>query len=596
MLIFKRLEWSNAFSYGEDNYIDFTEDRLTQLVGKNGHGKSSIALILEEVLFNKNSKGIKKANIKNRHVDSKKYTITLDFEKNGKSYIIHTERGATQSVTLIEDDTDISAHTSTATYELIENILGFDHKTFSQIVYQSSPFSLEFLTTTDAARKRFLVDLLQQNIYLEIGEKIKEALKSTATKLDSILSKISTTERWIAELSAKPKNKGTLVDVPTIDPSLEAQISQYNTTLANIDALNATIRKNNIYRNAIANGPPNFVPAPTTDILPVKAKIINLKEAQKECKSIIATGTTLKDHCVSCGQPIDISHKVKIVEEARAKLPEIEKEISKLEVAVYSYNEELEAYNRYTSGINEFERNANLFNKELPTELHDKKDIADKIVSTRAILDNQKSLYSKALAYNAKIVSMNAEIDIIESQLADLHSKIKAYNTDKSIIDEEISTKQVLAKAFSPSGFIAYKLEALVKDLEVMTNRYLAELSSGRFQLSFKINSSDKLNVVITDDGNDIEISALSNGELARVNVSTLLAIRQLVQITSDSRTNLLILDETVESLDIEGKERLVEVLLKEEHLNVILVSHGFSHPLLQKLEVIKENNISRIE
>ena len=66
--------------------------------------------------------------------------------------------------------------------------------------------------------------------------------------------------------------------------------------------------------------------------------------------------------------------------------------------------------------------------------------------------------------------------------------------------------------------FIAYKLEALVKDLEVMTNRYLAELNSGRFQLSFKINSSDKLNVVITDDGNDIEISALSNGELARVN------------------------------------------------------------------------------
>ena len=60
------------------------------------------------------------------------------------------------------------------------------------------------------------------------------------------------------------------------------------------------------------------------------------------------------------------------------------------------------------------------------------------------------------------------------------------------------------------------------------------------------------------------------------------------MQITSDSRTNLLILDETVESLDIEGKERLVEVLLKEEHLNVILVSHGFSHPLLQKVRSYK--------
>ena len=66
-------------------------------------------------------------------------------------------------------------------------------------------------------------------------------------------------------------------------------------------------------------------------------------------------------------------------------------------------------------------RNANLFNKSYQQNYTiKKKDIADKIVSTRAILDNQKSLlYSKALAYNAKIVSMNAEIDIIESQLAD---------------------------------------------------------------------------------------------------------------------------------------------------------------------------------
>ncbi len=59
---------------------------------------------------------------------------------------------------------------------------------------------------------------------------------------------------------------------------------------------------------------------------------------------------------------------------------------------------------------------------------------------------------------------------------------------------------------------------------------------------------------------------------------------------------NLLILDETVETLDTDGKEKLVEVLLQEEHLNTFLVSHGFSHPLLEKINVIKRNNISQIE
>ena len=79
MITIKELRWSNAFSYGKDNKINFVDAPLTQLVGKNGHGKSSIALILEEILFNKNSKGIKKADIINRYVKDKSFV--LDFQR-----------------------------------------------------------------------------------------------------------------------------------------------------------------------------------------------------------------------------------------------------------------------------------------------------------------------------------------------------------------------------------------------------------------------------------------------------------------------------------------------------------------------------------
>jgi ABC-type molybdenum transport system ATPase subunit/photorepair protein PhrA len=68
------------------------------------------------------------------------------------------------------------------------------------------------------------------------------------------------------------------------------------------------------------------------------------------------------------------------------------------------------------------------------------------------------------------------------------------------------------------------------------------------------------------------------------------------MQSLSQSRINLLILDETIEALDVDGKEKLIEVLLKEESLNTVLVSHGFSHPLLEKVHVVKRNNISKIE
>ena len=61
----------------------------------------------------------------------------------------------------------------------------------------------------------------------------------------------------------------------------------------------------------------------------------------------------------------------------------------------------------------------------------------------------------------------------------------------------------------------------------------------------------------------------------------------------SSSRINVLFLDEVNQALDEQGKEKVVEVLLKEDDLNTYLVSHGWTHPLLEKIEIIKENNIS---
>ena len=109
MIILKELRWSNAFSYGSGNKIVLDKDPITQLVGKNGHGKSSIALILEEVLYNKNSKGIKKSDILNRYVKDKTYTIELDLLKDDILYTIKTTRGNTQStVKLFKNNLDIS--------------------------------------------------------------------------------------------------------------------------------------------------------------------------------------------------------------------------------------------------------------------------------------------------------------------------------------------------------------------------------------------------------------------------------------------------------------------------------------------------------
>ena len=173
MIILQKLKWSNCFSYGENNELNLDNTTLTQIIGTNGMGKSSIPLIIEEALYNKNSKGIKKADIPNRYVN-KGYEIELTFSKENDKYIIYIVRKSNIKVTLIKNGDDISSHTSTNTYKTLQNILGVDFKTFSQLVYQNTNASLQFLTATDANRKKFLIDLLHLDNYVSLFEIFKE--------------------------------------------------------------------------------------------------------------------------------------------------------------------------------------------------------------------------------------------------------------------------------------------------------------------------------------------------------------------------------------------------------------------------------------
>ena len=143
MIILQKLTWDTCFSYGKGNEVNLAESTLTQLVGTNGVGKSSIPLILEEVLFNKNSKNVKKADIANRYVNQG-YDIALDFTVDNDSYNISVSRRSTLKCKLTKNNEDISSHTASNTYKTLGEILGIDFKTFTQLVYQNTNTSLQF--------------------------------------------------------------------------------------------------------------------------------------------------------------------------------------------------------------------------------------------------------------------------------------------------------------------------------------------------------------------------------------------------------------------------------------------------------------------
>ena len=230
----------------------------------------------------------------------------------------------------------------------------------------------------------------------------------------------------------------------------------------------------------------------------------------------------------------------------------------------------------------------------LPSEVIEKEDLQKQISEVSLRIKEAKEKIDEITKENERRTLSNNRISIIQAQRDSFLEKLNNAQERLSEVETLNSNLEVLKKAFSTNGLIAYKIENLVKELEELTNTYLAELSDGRFTLQFIV-VNDKLNVQVTDNENVVDILALSSGELARVNTATLLAIRKLMSSISKSRLNVLFLDEVTNVLDDAGREKLVEVLLKEE-LNTYVVSHGWTHPLLEKVEVVKNGNVSSLD
>lgn len=599
MIKFTELKFSNAFSYGDNNYIKLDKDNLTQLVGKNGNGKSSIALIIEEVLFNTNSKKIKKSDILNRYVKSKNYTIELTFEKDGIPYTVSTTRTSTTStVKLLCNGTDISSHTATGTYKEIENILGFDAKTFGQIVYQSSVGSLEFLTATDSARKKFLIELLNLSKYTKALDVFKELATGMSKQVDTTQVKIDTINSWLSKYSKQDLTIKELEEELPPPVSLQERVVLLSNELANIDSTNKKITQNNTYKKILSSldiSVPYTKPSHPL-LKDWTVRLANIKLELSQGAGLSKKPSTLTIKCPTCSQDMDNSVMFNRVVAFEAKRPALELEQEQLTNNIADAERANKEYAEYEKKVVEWEKYHSLVSDDVPSTILDKEELEGDIKSLKASISTIEATIADVRRRNKLVTEHNSKAKVVSEQLVDMKRDLKELSEELLLRMSELTNLQILVKTFSTTGLVAYKIECLVKDLEQLTNEYLSVLADGRFQLSFKISSSDKLNVVITDNGRDIDIVALSTGERARVNVATLLAIRKLMQALSNSRTNLLILDETLENLDAEGKEKLIEVLLAETDLNTFLVSHGFSHPLIEKISIVKEHNISRLE
>jgi len=618
-LVLHEFNFNNVFAYGVGNTILLDQDRVTQIIGVNGSGKSSIPGALEELFYNKNSRGVKKASIKNR--SSSEYFMSATFSIGTDLYKVEKTVKSTTKMVITKNGNNISGHTATLSYKVLEEEIGLDFNTFSKLVYQSMKSSLDFLSATDTNRKKFLIGLLGLEKYSEIEDRLKQVTGEYSLQLSEVEGAFQNTKAWLSKYSSIPDIE-PLVEVPEENPELQDEINELRAKEQNISSHNSRVTKaKQVVANAekAVNAAKDKFYSLGEPPEPVEDVSEELKQKSKELATVQANMATEKSsyqnfksdtentQCRTCGTVLDKSASLAAMEAAKERwlalqptrdtlLAELEylEEQNKLAIKCKTYanlenevSKGLQAAQEYLAEVQGTYTEAN---EPLESSEELQVRINNLTKEAREISANIK----KALEHNKSAEVNNAKRQVIVEQLEDRQRELRVLEEQVHTLSNKVNDYKLLTKAFGAKGLVAYKIESSIKALEEELNNYLSVLTAGRFALGFEL-SGVKLDVVVYDNSELVEINSLSSGEFANVQIATLLAIRKILSAINSVEINVLFLDEVISVIDGAGRDRLISLLLEETELNTFLVSHEYSHPLASKLYVKNDGEFSRI-
>lgn len=160
-------------------------------------------------------------------------------------------------------------------------------------------------------------------------------------------------------------------------------------------------------------------------------------------------------------------------------------------------------------------------------------------------------------------------------------------------------------RGFGPTGIPSFALDAVMPLLTDRANHYLQTLACGDITICFSTQRELKGGELRDEIGITWRIEGIddyppSGGQWKKLEIATNFALMDLVATREGSRVNILCLDECLDGLDAEGRQRVVELLqnLRKERESIFLISHDpdLAEAFERTLIVIKENGVSRLE
>ena len=201
----KKLEFSNMFSYGEDNVVDFTKlNGIVGLFAPNACGKSSLLDALSFCLFDTCSRAFKAENVLNNK--KKDFFCKLNFSIDGQEYYIERvakkQRKGNVKVDVdfytiddLGDKVSMNGDQRRSTDANIRKVIG-SYDDFILTALSSQIKNSVFIEKTQKEKKQ----LLAQFMGLEIFDKLWQAASEEIKDVSAVLKNFKQND-WERELS-----------------------------------------------------------------------------------------------------------------------------------------------------------------------------------------------------------------------------------------------------------------------------------------------------------------------------------------------------------------------------------------------------------